>query len=29
MQVKRLQSGGRTFKRKYEISDDAEIAQLQ
>jgi len=29
MQVKRLQSGGRTFKRKYDISNDAEITQPQ
>jgi len=25
MQVKRLQSGGRTFKQKYEISNDTKI----
>jgi len=29
MQVKRLQSGGRTFKRKYEISNDADITEPQ
>ena len=28
-QVKRLQSGGRTFKRKTEICNDAEIMKPQ